>query len=272
MRFFLLALTATMAGLATFAQTVRPSLPTVKHKTVVIAHRGDHVNFPENTIEAYNSAIKAGVDYIETDLRTTADSGQVIMHNASVDRMTNGKGNIADLTYDKVKALTITDNVHHKKYQVPSFREVLLACRGKVNVYLDFKAADVNMTWRMIKALHMEKQVVVYANTAEQFREWRTLAPEMPLIASVPDTVKDAAALNAFLDEFPASVVDGSIGQYTPEMLAVFKKRGVAVWLDVQSDEEGPASWSKALDAGVPGMQTDRPAACMHYLTQQHAR
>ncbi|WP_205686068.1 glycerophosphodiester phosphodiesterase family protein [Chitinophaga costaii] len=272
MRFFLLACFASLAGMATFAQTVHPSLPAVKHKTVVIAHRGDHVNFPENTLEAYNSAIKAGVDYIETDLRTTADSGQVIMHHASVDRMTNGKGNVADLTYDKITSLTIPDDAHHKKYHVPSFKEVLLACRGKVNVYLDFKEADVNMTWRMIKALHMEQQVVVYPNTIAQFKEWRKLAPEMPLVANVPDTIKDAPALNAFLDEYPAAAVNGSIGQYTPEMLAVFKNRGVAVWLDVEANDEGPAIWSKALDAGVPGVQTDYPAACTHYLAQQHAR
>lgn len=272
MRFYFLAIAATIAASGLQAQNVRPVLPPVKHKTVVIAHRGDHVNFPENTLEAYNSAIKAGVDYIETDLRTTADSGQVIMHNASVEGLTNGKGKISELTFDKVRSLTIADDIHHKKCHVPSFKEVLLACRGKVNVYLDFKDADVNMTWRMIKALHMEKNVVVYANTPEQFREWKRLAPEVPMVGSVPDEVKDVASLNTFLDEYPLSVVDGSLGQYTPEMLAALRSRGVAVWLDVQDENEGPASWSKALDSGVPGMQTDHPGALTRYLTQQHTR
>jgi glycerophosphoryl diester phosphodiesterase len=84
-------------------------VPEAKHKFIVIAHRGDHVNVPENTLAAYENAIKNRVDYVEIDLRTTKDSVLVIMHDATVDRMTNGKGKISDLTYAELRKLKIID-------------------------------------------------------------------------------------------------------------------------------------------------------------------
>lgn len=70
------------------------TIPKSKNDFAVIAHRGNHTNAPENTLIAYLNAITAGADYIETDLRTTKDSQLVIMHDASVNRMTNGNGKI----------------------------------------------------------------------------------------------------------------------------------------------------------------------------------
>ena len=244
-------------------QVVHPVLPAVKHKKVVIAHRGDHTSFPENTLAAYQQAINLGADYIETDLRTTKDSQLVIMHNASTERMTGVKGNIHELTYDEVRALSIG-----KKYKIPSFKEVLALCHDKVNIYLDFKDADVRTTYRMIQKAGMEKQVVVYANTAEQLEQWTAIAPAMPVITSVPEDVKDVPSLKAFLDRYMIAGVDGSIGQYSPEMLQLFKSRHVAVWLDVQEQGEGPDSWTAALEEGIDGMQTDHPAALISYLKQ----
>src|SRR5664279_5490013 len=90
-------------------QTNVTGLPESKHTFIVIAHRGDHTQVPENTIAAFNEGIKNGVDYVEMDLRTTKDSVLVIMHDASVDRITNGKGKVSDLTYAEIKQLIVMD-------------------------------------------------------------------------------------------------------------------------------------------------------------------
>ncbi|MDQ2864369.1 MAG: glycerophosphodiester phosphodiesterase family protein, partial [Bacteroidota bacterium] len=82
-------------------------LPAAKHKLVVIAHRGSHLKVPENTLAAYDNAIKGGADYVEIDLRTTKDGHLVIMHDASVTRMTGRHGNIKDLNYSDIKELRI---------------------------------------------------------------------------------------------------------------------------------------------------------------------
>jgi glycerophosphoryl diester phosphodiesterase len=56
---------------------------------------------------------------------------------------------------------------------VPEFKEVLALCKGKINIYLDFKEADVAETWREIKAAGMEKHVVVYLNKEAQYQQWK---------------------------------------------------------------------------------------------------
>jgi glycerophosphoryl diester phosphodiesterase len=224
---------------------MHPVVPVSKHKHIVIAHRGDHVLLPENTLAAYASAIRVGVDYIETDLRTTKKGDLVIRH-----------GSLEELSDSEILKL-------------PSFKDVLKLCRNKMKIYLDFKDADVSATYRMICAAGMEKQIVVYANTLEQLKLWNEVAPDMPMLTCVPDTVK---SLTAFLDTYSIAGVDGSIGQYSEADLALFKNRGIAVWLDVQTREEGPEIWNKALKEGVPGMQTDHPAALVKYLKQQRLR
>ena len=71
--------------LPVFSQQVAKSLPKSKHGFIIIAHRGSHLNKPENTIAAIEEAIVFGADYVEIDLRTTHDGQLVLLHNDRVD-------------------------------------------------------------------------------------------------------------------------------------------------------------------------------------------
>src|SRR5262245_64980475 len=64
----------------------------------VVAHRGDSAHAPENTIEAFESAIGAGAEVVEFDVRMTADGVAVVMHDADVDRTTDGSGPVRSLS------------------------------------------------------------------------------------------------------------------------------------------------------------------------------
>src|SRR5438552_1297682 len=105
-KIFLLPLLLFSLSIALYGQSRAP-FPASHHKIIVIAHRGDHTEGPENTLAAYEKAIELGADYIETDLRTTKDGELVIMHDATVNRMTNGKGNVKDITWKEIKQLKI---------------------------------------------------------------------------------------------------------------------------------------------------------------------
>src|SRR6266404_6792659 len=74
-------------------------------RVVAISHRGEHLHHPENTMPAYRAAVEAGADLIETDVRTTSDGKLVIMHDGSVDRRTNGHGDVANMTFDEIRKL-----------------------------------------------------------------------------------------------------------------------------------------------------------------------
>ena len=74
-------------------------------RITVAAHRGYSTQFPENTLLAFTEAIKLGVDMLEFDLRCTKDDAIVVIHDATVDRTTNGTGNICDFTRADIQSL-----------------------------------------------------------------------------------------------------------------------------------------------------------------------
>jgi glycerophosphoryl diester phosphodiesterase len=261
-------LLSVVTGLALICSAAAQTLPVTPHSFVVVAHRGNHLSVPENTVASIEAAISAGVDYAELDLRTTRDGKLVLMHNGTVDKMTNGKGRVDSLTFDEIRRLQVKSN-DGKGYQVPTFEEALQACKGKLNIYLDFKDADVAETWRQIQAAGMEKQVVVYLNAKEQYKAWRKIAPGMPLMTSLPEQITTPEGLESFLKNVRISVLDNIAD---PAMIAVARKYNVAIWQDVQSENEGPAQWKEAIDRGIQGVQTDHPEALVRYLNSNGLR
>ena len=69
----------------------------------VVAHRGDWRHAPENSVAASKGAADMGVDMVEIDIQRTKDGGFVLMHDESIDRTTEGKGNVADYTVEELK-------------------------------------------------------------------------------------------------------------------------------------------------------------------------
>ena len=71
----------------------------------VAGHRGDSYNYFENTMTAFVASYEAGADMIETDVRLSSDLQLVLMHDERVDRTTNGKGKVSELTFAQLHAL-----------------------------------------------------------------------------------------------------------------------------------------------------------------------
>jgi glycerophosphoryl diester phosphodiesterase len=254
-----------------YAQDRSPSLPATKNTFIVIAHRGNHVNVHEIYVASILEAIKAGADYAEIDLRTTRDGYLVLSHDATVDRTTNGNGQVKDLTLAEIKNLRLIPRIplDTTVYRIPEFSEILQHCKNKINIYLDFKDADVTETYRLLKAAGMEKQVVVYLNRDAQYSQWINTAPAVPLMSSIPDTIKTKARLQQFLSGITLKVVDNI---YDAAWIVAARKKGVSVWLDVESADENPAIWQKAMSHGIQGMQTDHPEALIKYLNEKKLR
>ena len=243
-------------------------IPVSKNGFIVISHRGSHLIKPENTIAAFEDAITAGADYVEMDLRTTKDGYLVLCHDENVNRVSNGKGNVKDLTLEEIAKLDLPGK-DGKIYRMPQFVDVLKICKGRINIYLDFKEADVAASYRQIKAVGMEKQVVVYLNKVEQYLAWRKLVPQMPLMTSLPQSVATRADLTALLDKMQLEGLDNIKDS---NMLAATRANGIYVWLDVQGKDENPAKWKEAMSKGIQGVQTDHPAEMVKYLVENNLR
>lgn len=110
----------------------------------VAAHRADYVFAPENSVQALKNAIFFGADLIETDVRLTKDGHIVMMHDYTVDRMTNGSGTIADMTLEEIRRLRLKTNWGGlTEFQVPTLEEFIEVAKGKVCLYLDKAGYDL---------------------------------------------------------------------------------------------------------------------------------
>lgn len=236
-------------------------------KLIVIAHRGDHTSAPENTLKAFQDAIDAGVDYVEVDLRATRDGELVVMHDATIDRMTTARGKVEEMDWSALRQLYVLNKEQPAfgEHNIPTFEEVLKVCKGKVGIYLDFKDGDISKTWTLILKHHMEKNVVVYINQADDLEAWRRQATAVPQMVSLPDSVKSFDSYVRFQHKAKAEIIDGSYKDYTPELVHAINRNGQSIWVDVQGRDENEALWEKVLALGVQGMQTDHPRELLRW-------
>ena len=258
-----------------FAQNLTTRiLPKSKNKMIVIAHRGDHTFAPENSLLAIQNAINDGADYVELDIRTSKDGKLVLMHDVTVDRMTNGKGNVNELPFDTIRKLKLYNkNISNSDtLQVPTFEEALLICKNRINIYLDFKDADVQHVYKAINKANMQNHIVVYINAPNQYTNWRKYAPKMPLILSLNKKVKDSAEMIQYLNKIKIDILDGNWNEYTKETVIAASKMGVPVWADMQATKEDDAYWLKGIELGLWGIQTNHPKELVQLLIQQRCR
>ena len=110
----------------------------------VAAHRADCIYAPENSLEAVRHALYFGSDIIETDVRMTRDGHIVIMHDYTVDRMTDGTGTISEMTLAEIKKLHLKTNWGGRTQQeVPTLEEFIDLTKGKICLYLDKASYDI---------------------------------------------------------------------------------------------------------------------------------
>lgn len=105
---------------------------------LVVAHRGDSAHEAENTIPAFGSAIAAGADVVEFDVRMTADGVAVVMHDPDVSRTTDGAGLVRELHLAEIKRLRIR-TADGGETEVPTLEEALTCMSGRAAVDVEIK-------------------------------------------------------------------------------------------------------------------------------------
>ena len=254
-------------------------LPRVRHKVAVIAHRGGAAALPrwggsavapENTLAALRSAIRLGVDYVEVDVRATRDGQLVLLHDRTVDRTTNGTGAVEEMDLAAVRALDAGSkfDARYGGERIPTLDEAFAVCRGKVSIYLDHKDAPTEQVVACIRRHRMQKQVVVYGGP-DGLREWKRLAPEIPVMPSLPDAYRRPGGIAEFLRLCPAEVLDGSALEWTRERVAEAHAAGVKVYVDNLGLLDHAAGFRRSIEMGVDGIQTDHPDVLLEVLKER---
>ena len=111
-----------------------------------IAHRGASGNFPENTVCAFRAAIDAGAEMCELDVQLSRDGAIVVIHDETVERTTDGKGEVAELTLEELKRLDAGAKFKGgavKGERIPTLDEVFSATSGKCGLNIELKAGGL---------------------------------------------------------------------------------------------------------------------------------
>jgi len=103
-----------------------------------IGHRGAAGHAPENTLLSIQKAIEIGVDIVEVDVRRTRDGELVLLHDQRVNRTTNGRGHIGDLSFEEARRLDAGSG-----QAIPSLREALELVRGSVQLMIELKEPGI---------------------------------------------------------------------------------------------------------------------------------
>lgn len=128
----------------------------------VVAHRGDWRYAPENSLAAIEHSIAVGVDVVELDLQLTRDSVLIVMHDATLNRTTTGKGHVSDWTLDSIRTLKLKNGCGIRtKHPVPTLEEALLAAKGRVLVNLDKADRYFDLVVPVLERTGTTRQIVM---------------------------------------------------------------------------------------------------------------
>lgn len=111
--------------------------------TLTMAHRGSSYEAPENTMLAFENAVKATADYIELDVHETKDGVIVVIHDDNLKRTTGVNKKVYNMTYDEIKDLDagsyFGDEEEFKKCRIPTLEEVMSYTKGKIKLNIEIK-------------------------------------------------------------------------------------------------------------------------------------
>ena len=224
----------------------------------IIAHRGASAYEPENTLRAFDTAIRMGATMLELDVHTTRDGELIVVHDPDISRTTNGRGNVADLALAEAQAFDAGWGEH-----LPSLQEVIALVRGRARLYIELKGLFTpEPLVRLLRAEAFCKEVI-----AGSFLPWlpqkvKWLAPEIrtSLLFKEVDWRRMIAWAQSIGADYVHPCWESQAPEphclLTPEMLRAVRGAGLGIML---WHEERPEELRELIRLDVDGICTNAP-------------
>ncbi len=218
---------------------------------VIIAHRGFSGLYHENTLKAFEEAVRAGADYIEFDINRTKDGEVIVVHNYAI----SGRY-FKDMTFKEVEEISLQDNC-----RIPHLREVIEKFSGRIKFYIEIK--DRKIVDPLIRILqdYPDEGTIIASFDHYALRMVKERSPFIKTSALFADVIIDPvpilSALNA--NYFHPCWEDRSPEPYelvNSEFLSYLKNLGFG---SISWAEDRPSVVEKLLDKGFDGISTNRP-------------
>lgn len=256
-------------------------------KVMVVAHRGDWREAPENSVWAVKKAIGKGVDMAEIDLAMTKDSILILMHDNTIDRTTTGKGKPSDFTLEEIKKLHLRDGLGvETQMKVPTLQEILEISDGKILLNLDKGFDYIKQVYPLVKKRNMLDQILFkghesYMEFNQKYGDIKNDIHYMPIIQLGKS--EDLKKISDYIKNYKIYGFEFTVGT-TEKNLIDFKplrEKKIKVWVNSlwphhnagNNDDQvldNPDVYDWYINKGVNIIQTDRPKELINYLKRKN--
>ena len=233
----------------------------------ICGHRGARVHAPENSLAGFAMAAEMGADIIELDVRLTSDGALAIIHDATVDRTTNGTGRVADLSWDEVRALDAGKGfgAAFKGQRVPALGKVLEWERGRVYLAIEVKeppplgAGVLERIGAVILEAGMADQVTMHHIQQPDISEVRRVDADIQILCDWSASLRDPRETIRRTRDIGGAGVIWEWHDATMELVAEAHAAGLAVY--GADCEPSAAGVQEARKRGIDILEADDVAA-----------
>lgn len=260
------------------------------NSVLVVSHRADWRNAPENSLQAIRNCIEMGVDMVEIDLKKTKDGHLILMHDKTIDRTTTGKGRPEDYTLEELRKFRLRSGAGHRTaHTIPTFEEVMQLCKGKIMVNVDKGYDYFDEAYAILEKSGTAQQCIMKASLpyervkAERGDILRKMI-FMPVIALDKEGAEDI--IDGYMAHMKPVAYELVFSKDTPEIQRLIQKvraSGAKIFInslwpelcgghddDRAVEQQQPdESWGWIIDQGTKLIQTDRPALLIEYLKKK---
>jgi glycerophosphoryl diester phosphodiesterase len=235
----------------------------MNNRVLVTGHRGAAGLEPENTVRSFRRACDLGVDRVETDGRLTRDGHLLCLHDATVDRTTNGSGAVADLTFDEIRKLDAGQGE-----RIPTLEEAIAAVRGRAVLQIELKGeGTVGPTLRVLETAGLDPaEFMLTCFDASRLEEVRAQRPEWPVSLLFgqppPDAIERARRVGA-----------ESISVQFTHLTRDWVEASHAAGLEIRGwNPDTREEMERTLALGIDGLGSNRPDILLDLLREQGRR
>lgn len=251
---------------------LRRKLADVHGGVMIAAHRAAHAMYPENSIAAIEEAIRLGIDIIEIDVKVSSDGIPFLMHDRTMDRTTNGKGDPEMLTWSELQTLGIVDNGMATRYKIPSLEDALMAAKGKILVDLDLKTDRIDAVVKIVERTEMERDVLFFDSDYEVLKRVKACNKDLMIMPRI-NNAREAEVAVALFDP---PVVHIDFDCYDDGTVGVIRNSESRVWINSLGQPDAELRKGKTrkvlkrlLGGGANIIQTDEPALLMEAVREK---
>ena len=235
---------------------------TWEQRVEITAHRGNSSQAPDNTLEAFESAMKTGADWIETDVTQSKDGILVLFHDEDLGPATGKQGKIWEVTFEELRQINPKPSMgpSFRDARVPSLSEAMDLCKDKIKMNLEIKVnghqtADfVARVVAMVREKGMDDQCMITSFQYSVLEQVKALAPGLKTVLITNTAIDPAQPLPA------ADYVMLNVSLTIPQVVSGLQAQGkkVGVW----TVNDGTAL-EKCRLAGADNVITDKPGTIL---------